>query len=162
MSAGSALFDSRGAFHDAVRQAFDAAIARGARRIVCSDPDFADWPLDDAALHDRLVPWLKRPQRRLVLLAADWSVLPRRHPRFVAWRTPWAHAVEGWAPEAADEAELPRVLVDDGDVFVHLRDAEQWRGRAGRDAGEAQRWRDALDGRIERAQAAFFLRPLGL
>jgi len=162
MNAGPALIDSRAAFHAAVREAFAAAIARGARRIVCSDPDFADWPLDDAALHERLVPWLKLPQRRLVLLAADWAVLPRRHPRFVAWRTAWVHAVEGLAPADGDEAELPRVLVDDGDVFLHLRDAEHWRGRAGRDAAEAQRWRDALDGRIERAQAAFFLRPLGL
>lgn len=162
MSTASALFDSRGAFQDAVRQAFDTAIGRGARRIVCCDPDFADWPLDDAALLDRLVPWLKLPQRRLVLLAADWSVLPRRHPRFVAWRSPWVHAVEGWAPGEGDDAELPRVLVDDGKVFVHLRDAEHWRGRAGQDAAEAQRWRDTIDARIERAQAAFFLRPLGL
>lgn len=162
MNAGSALLDSRAAFQGAVLGAFDAAITRGARRIVCADPDFAEWPLDDASLHERLLPWLKLPQRRLLLLAADWSVLPRRHPRFVAWRTPWAHAVEGWAPAEGDEAELPRVLVDDGDVFVHLRDAEHWRGRAGRDAVEAQRWRDALDGRLERAQPAFFLRPLGL
>jgi hypothetical protein len=162
MSTGAALFDSRGAFQDAVRQAFVAAIERGARRIVCCDPDFADWPLDDTTLHARLVPWLKLPQRRLLLLAADWSVLPRRHPRFVTWRAPWGHAVEGWTPAEGDDAELPRVLVDDGDVFLHLRDAEHWRGRFGRDTAQAQRWRDTIDGRIERAQAAFFLRPLGL
>jgi hypothetical protein len=38
------------------------------------------------------------PQRRLVLLAHQFGTLERLHPRFVAWRRTWAHAVDAWTP----------------------------------------------------------------
>ncbi|WP_242477942.1 hypothetical protein [Rubrivivax gelatinosus] len=162
MSTAPPPVDTRAGFQQALRWGLAAAIGRGARRIVCSDPDFAAWPLDDAALHEQLMAWLRLPQRRLVLFAASYDAMPRLHPRFVTWRTPWIHAVEAWAPAEGDAAEVPRVLVDDGDVFVHLRDAENWLGRAGRDAAQAQRWRDVLDARIAGAESSFAPRPLGL
>ena len=41
--------DSRESFGVALRWGFDRAFANGARCIICSDPNFEAWPLNDAA-----------------------------------------------------------------------------------------------------------------
>ena len=56
--------DTRAGFIAAIRWGFDTAFAQSARRIVCVDATFAEWPLDDAGLLQGLTTWLKRPQRR--------------------------------------------------------------------------------------------------
>lgn len=156
------VIDSRAAFADALRWGFASAIDGGARRITCVDPDFADWPLDDAGLLDRLTAWLRQPLRKLVLLAADYDDLPRRCPRFVAWRRSWAHAVEPWTPPQGDTVEWPTVLVDDRDTVVRLVDRVHWRGQAGSDARDARLWRDRVDAVLQRSEAAFPVNALGL
>jgi hypothetical protein len=153
---------SRSAFVAALHWGFAQAIAGPARRIVCVDRDFADWPLDDAGLHGRLAAWLRLPQRRLVLLANDFGGVPRRHPRFVAWRAVWAHAIEAWSPPEDLASGLPTLLVDDMTVSVHLADNVHWRGRAEADAGAAQLWRDRVDAVLQRSEAAFAVNLLGL
>jgi hypothetical protein len=154
--------DSRGAFAAAVRWGFDSAIAAGARRIVVVDRDFAEWPLDDPALLESLTAWLRQPKRKLVLLADDFDAMPRRHPRFVRWRTDWAHAIDAFAPPAEDRVDLPTLLVDDGSISVQLIDAVHWRGRAERDARQAQLWRESLDAVLQRSEPAFAVNRLGL
>lgn len=153
---------SRSEFQAALRWGLHSAVAAGARRIVCVDPSFADWPLDEPALHQALTVWLRLPQRRLVLLAATYDELPRRHPRFVAWRADWSHAVDTRAPAAGDSLELPSLLVDDGATTVHLLDPVHWRGRAAQDARAAQQWRDEIDAHLQRSEPAFPVNALGL
>jgi hypothetical protein len=154
--------DSRAGFAQAVHWGVAAAVARGARRILCCDADFAAWPLDDAALHALLVPWLRLPQRRLVLLAAHYDDVPRRHPRFVRWRRDWSHAIEPLqAPEDAT-VELPSLLLDDGPVVVELLDPVRVRGRAGIDAVAAQAWRERTDVWLQRSTPAFPVTALGI
>lgn len=153
---------SRAEFVAALHWGFAQAMVGGARRIVCVDTDFAEWPLDDAALQARLTNWLRLPQRRLVLLAADFSGVPRRQPRFVAWRASWVHAIEAWSPEEGDAQDLPTLLVDDREVSVQLHDAVHWRGRAEVDARNARVWRDTLDALLQRSQPAFPVNSLGL
>ena len=62
-------FDNAAGFQQAVLKAVDAALARGTRSLLCVDRDFAGWPLDDPTLLDALSGWLRRPGRRLILLA---------------------------------------------------------------------------------------------
>ncbi len=157
-----AKFDTRATFADALRWAFAHAIEGGARRIVCVDPQFAEWPLDDAALLSRLAGWLRRPQRRLVLLAADFEALARRHARFDAWRADWAHAIEAFAPSEEDRLELPTLLVDDGDSVLELFDNVRWRGRATADAQAARSAREAADALLQRSTPAYPVKRLGL
>jgi hypothetical protein len=153
---------SRSEFAAAIRWGFEQAIARGARRMVCADRDFADWPLDDAPLQAALGAWLRLPQRRLVLLASSYDEVPRRQPRFVAWRASWSHAIEAWSPQEGSADDVPTLLVDDGAVSVHLLDNVHWRGRAELDPGSARLWRDRLDALLQRSEPAFAVNPLGL
>lgn len=153
---------TRADFDAAVLWAVQAAHARGARRLLLVDRDFADWPLGRPELLQALQSWLRLPQRRLVLLAACFDELPRRHPRFVAWRRDWAHAVEAWSRPAEPSQALPTLLVDDGPVCVQLFDGPHLRGRAELNALEARRWRDGLDVVLQQSEAAFPVQTLGL
>lgn len=161
-TAGPPPIAARSEFQAAVRWGFDTAIAARARRIVLVDASFADWPLDDPALHAALTGWLRLPQRRLVLLAARYDELPRRHPRFVAWRVHWAHAVDARAPATEDGDGLPTLLVDDGTTSVHLHDPLHWRGQASGDPRVAHQWRERIDAVLQRAEPAFPVNTLGL
>lgn len=154
--------DSRASFGVALTWALDMAQQQGARRIVCADADFADWPMDDPAWLDGLTAWLRLPQRRLVLLARSFDELPRRFPRFERWRMNWAHALEGWLPPEEVSRELPSVLVTDGVLSVQLIDAAHWRGRVALDARRAQQWREDLDVVLQRSERALAVRTLGL
>jgi hypothetical protein len=154
--------DSRAGFIAALHWGFGAAFEQGARRIVCCDTAFAEWPLDDAGLLQRLTAWLKRPQRRLVLLARGYDELPRRCPRFTAWRNDWAHAIEAWVAPEEMAADLPTVLVSDGAVSVHLIDALHWRGRAELDQRRARQWCEELDVVLQRSERGFGVNTLGL
>lgn len=156
------LIDSRSSYFDALRWGFATASSQDARRIVCADGDFADWPLDDTALLDGLAAWLRRPQRRLVLLARSYDEVPRRFPRFVQWRRLWLHAIDCW--QAPDElaSDLPRVLADDTSVSVHLIDAVHWRGRASLERRRARLWCEEIDVVLQRSERAFAANTLGL
>ncbi len=153
---------SKADFGAAVLWALQASVAAGARRIVWVDPDFADWPLDEPALHDALAAWLRQPGRRLVLLAADYGAAPRLHPRFVAWRRSWSHAVEAWTPADDATTELPMLAIDDGGICVHVLDSQRWRGRAVVDLRATRLWRDQVDAVLQRSEAAFPIHTLGL
>jgi hypothetical protein len=145
---GGRLVDSRAAWQAAVLAATERAVAGGARRLWWFDESFADWPLDQAGLHEVLMPWLRLPQRRLVLLASSYAGWRSRQPRFVAWRRDWSHAIDTlrW-PEADAErpAALPTsVLVDDRQTVLVLHDRLHWRGRLHDSSAESQATAAAL------------------
>ena len=156
------LIDSRASFGDALRWGFDSAIANGARCITCADPNFEAWPLDDAALLQRLTDWLRLPQRRLVLLAASYDTVRQRLPRFTAWRRDWAHAIQAWQPPQEIALDLPTLLLDDRSVSVHLVDALHWRGKAAVDARSRLLWQEKIDVVLQRSETAFAVTTLGL
>ncbi len=152
---------TRAEFHAAVAWAVQAALARQARRLLWVDPDFSAWPLGQPELLSTLQAWLRLPQRRLVLLARHYDEVPRCHPRFVAWRRDWAHAIDPWVAPA-EAAALPCVLVDDGPVLLQMFDGPQLRGRASLDAREARRWRQELDAVLQQSEPGFPVQTLGL
>ena len=152
---------SRADFCAAVVWGVQTAVVRGARRLSFTDPHFADWPLDDAVLLDALTAWLRLPQRRLVLLAESFDEVARWKPRFVAWRRPWAHAIEAWSPQDLP-ANLPTWLLDDGPVCVAVADRVHWRGRCLVDAQQAHLRRQEIDAVLQRSAAAFPVNRLGL
>ena len=154
--------DSRSAFAAALRWAFSRATAGASRRIVCVDRDFSTWPLDQPDLHAELTAWIRRPQRQLVLLAAGYEDVPRRHPRFVAWRRLFAHAVAPFEAPAELAADLPTLFLDEAGTMVRLIDDTHWRGRASIDERSALPWRERIDAVLQRSEAAFPANPLGL
>ncbi len=154
--------DSRPSWLAALPWGVQTATARGARSITCVDVDFAEWPLNDPALLQALTPWLRLPQRRLVLLAAEFAAIPRRHPRFVAWRRDWAHAIDTLrAPEELAKG-LPCALLDDRDLSVQLLDPVHWKGRAALDARTAHLLREQIDVVLQRSEVSFPVNTLGL
>ena len=156
------LIDSRASFCAALRWGFETAIANGARCITCADPNFEEWPLDDAALLQSLTAWLRLPQRRLVLLAANYGTVPQRLPRFTSWRRDWAHAIQAWQPPQEFALDVPTLLLDERSVSVHLRDPLNWRGRAAADARSRLLWQEKIDVVLQRSEAAFAVTTLGL
>lgn len=154
--------DSRASFARAVRWSLEQAFRRGARRIVCVDPDFAEWPLNEVELLEGLTAWLRRPQRELVLLAAQYDEVPRCHPRFVAWRRSWGHAVAAWTAPEDLGAQLPTLLLDDGPTLVRLIDRAHWRGETLLDAKACRLYRDEIDAVLQRAEPGFPVSLLGL
>ena len=153
---------SRADFCAAVRETVDAALARDARSMLWVDPDFTEWPLDAPGLVEALTGWLRRPQRSLLLLGGGFEPLARTHPRFAAWRADWAHVVDGRVPTDLKAQELPTLMIDDGPVILELWDRERSLGRAGADATAARTARDGIDAALQRSQAAWPVRPLGL
>jgi len=156
------VIDSRAGFVAALRWGFAQAFARDARRIVCVDPDFADWPLGEPALLESMSQWLRRPQRQWLLLGAGFDEVPRRHPRFVSWRRSWSHAVFAWQAPEDSCASLPTLLLDDGPLLVHLVDRVHWRGRVGLDARESRPYRDETDAVLQRSTQTLPATQLGL
>lgn len=157
--------DSRAGFAAAIRWGFERAMREGGRtrRIVCVDREFGAWPLDEPELLSQLTAWLKGgAQRQLVLLAASFDEVPRRHPRFVAWRRLFTHAVFPFeAPEDVAGA-LPTLLLDDDGTLVRLIDPVHWRGRASADERSVLPWREQIDAVLQRSEAAFPAQSLGL
>jgi hypothetical protein len=153
---------TRADFHAALAWGFEQAIAQDARRIVCADSDFAEWAWDHQPTLDALAGWLRRPQRRLELLARSYDTVPRRWPRFNGWRSSWAHAITAWQIPEDWPGELPTLLVSDKAVSVHLIDAVHWRGRARLDARTARQWLETCDVVLQRSEATFPVRTLGL
>ncbi len=154
--------NSRTTWVQALSWGFDAAMAAGARQIVCVDRDFAHWPLDDTRLHGSLANWLRRPQRRLVLVAAHFDELVRLYPRFMVWRRDWVHAMSTLVVPEELAAGLPTQLLDDGEVSVQLFDATHWRGRAQRDARSAHLLRLEADVLSQHSTPALAVNVLGL
>lgn len=153
---------SRSEFAAAVHEALDRALAQRARQMLWADADFADWPLDEAALLQRLLDWLRLPQRQLLLLASDYDILRRRHPRFTALYGSWSHAIAARAP-AQDEAGLvPCLLLAERTVAVHLMDKAHWRGWIGTDPARLRWWQERSDALLQRSEAAIPVTTLGI
>ncbi len=149
-------------FHAALGWAVERAIALRSRRLVWVDPDFALWSLDDLRLLQAMTRWLALPQRRLVLVAHTYAAVERRHPRFVAWRRDWSHAVDAWSPETGVELTLPTLWIDDRGTTVQVFDTTHWRGRAAHDDAAVRQWQGEIDALLQRSEAAFPVHPLGL
>jgi hypothetical protein len=153
---------SRAEFAAAVQWFVDRAAQRSARTMCWLDPDFNDWPLDNPQLLGSLGTWLKLPQRRLLMVAADWSRVAREHPRFCAWRLPRAHVVDTRRAPEEMAAETPCVLLDDGPTSVHLLDRTYWRGVCSADPHDAYRLRERFDALTQRSEPDFAPTTLGL
>jgi hypothetical protein len=152
---------TREEFHDAVRSAFAEAAATGRRDILLCDDDFADWPLNEAALIEDLVRWAGA-HRRLLLLARSFDEVARRHARWVAWRRTWSHLVECRANNELESGQMPTLLLMPSVLTLRLVDAERYRGSVSRHTGDAVLAREQFDAVLQRSEAAFPVTNLGL
>jgi hypothetical protein len=158
--AGSAPIDGRSAFTGALRQVLVHAVDARERELCWVDPDFETWPLDDAVLLTSLTAWARQPLRRLLLVAGNFDLVPRRFPRFTEWRGLWAHVVEAHVTEI-EPSQVP-TLVLAGSCSLMLADRLRWRGHALSSDKEVADWREVVDVLLQRSQPGFAANTLGL
>jgi hypothetical protein len=161
-AAGGRGFEGAPEFAQALRDAMVFASERGTRRLCWCDEDFADWPVGEAEWVDLLTRWARVPGRELVMIARDWAVVERRHPRFVTWRRDWAHVIQCLVPDESHIAELPTIWIDSDDQVLRVFDTEHLRGRSGFDRVDRQRAREDFDAISQRANPGFAAVTLGL
>ena len=161
-SAGGRGFEGPLEFAQALRDAVAGADERGTRRLCWCDEDFAAWPIGEPDVIARLTHWARAGGRELVVIARDYSIIERRHPRFAAWRRDWAHAIQCLVPDETRTEALPTLWIDTDDQALRVFDREHLRGRAGVDRVDRQRAREDFDAILQRAGPGFAAVTLGL
>jgi hypothetical protein len=153
-------FGGRSEFGDLIRRAFRAAASQGWREIIICDADFDDWPLGERAVTDALGEW-SRSGRKLTMIAKNYDVVIRRHPRFVTWRRTWSHIVECRAIASGHSENLPSAMWTPAWVFERL-DLERSAGYCGHEAPRRVALREGLNERLLKSVPAFPATTLGL
>ena len=152
---------SRSDFHAAVRSALSEAASAGWRELCLCDPNFADWPLNEAAVIESLTQWAGA-QRSLTLLALDYDEVMRRHPRFVRWRIQWSHLVRARALQGVQGVDVPVLLHARGGLTLRLLDPVRYQGRVSRVASDITQTNELIDAISQRSIEAFPATVVGL
>ena len=161
-AAGGRGFEGSVEMAQALRDALAHATEQGTRRLCWCDENFAAWPIGEAQWIDQLTRWARAGGRELVMVARDYAVIERRHPRFAAWRRDWAHVIQCLLPDETRTEALPTLWIDSGDQALRVFDSEHLRGRIGFDRVDRQRAREDFDAISQRAGPGFAAATLGL
>ena len=159
---GGTAFEGSVELARALYGAMNHASEQSTRKLCWCDDDFATWPLGEADWLALLTRWARVSGRELVMIARDWSVVERRHPRFATWRRDWSHVIQCLVPDESRTAPLPTLWIDSADQVLRVFDTEHWRGRAGFDRVDRQRAREDFDAILQRASPGFAAVTLGL
>lgn len=159
---GGTSFEGPVEFGQALRGAMLLACGEQTRRLCWCDDDFAAWPIGEAEWVEQLTRWARLGGRELVMIARDYAVIERHHPRFVAWRRDWSHVAQCLLPEEALTLPLPTLWVDSDDQVLRVFDRDHLRGRIGFDRVDRQRAREDFDAISQRASPGFSAGTLGL
>ena len=155
------LITSRGEFHAALREAFEAAASAGCRELCLCDANFADWPLGERSVVEQLGRWAAS-QRRLTVIAGSFDEVVRRHPRWVEWRRHWSHAVQCRTSVESDTGPMPTLLIASGLFSVRLSDAALHRGRWSRETADLVHCREIFDAVLQHSTETFPVTTTGL
>jgi hypothetical protein len=156
----AARIDGRSDFIAAVQGALARAAQGRSRELCFVDPDFEAWPLEDPLVLSALTAWARLPKRQLLIIAGRFDELPRRCPRFTAWRRNWAHVIECRATDV-EASQIPTLLLA-GEHSLHLADRRRWRGHWLADDSEVGAWREVVDVLLQRSEADFPANTLGI
>ena len=125
------------------------------------DRHFADWPLDEPLLLDRLSAWLRPGGRSLVLVGLDFDTTARALPRFARWRRDWSHRIEVLSPADGLMSASLRGLVA-ADMAWQWLDAPDWRLRQLSDPVQVRALCEQLADFLQRCEPAWPATTLGL
>lgn len=153
----------RSDFAAAVHAVLGDAAEHGTRELWLVDPDFSLWPLGERELVGLLTRWAQGgPGRRITVIAQRFDDIPRRHPRFVAWRRDWAHVIHCREVGEVDASEVPTLLLAGEGLGLQLLERQHVRGRWFRDDAAWRTWREVIDALLQRSAEAFPATTLGL
>jgi hypothetical protein len=157
----SQTIDGRSAFQAAVRAALADAAAAGWRELWLCDPDFVNWPLGERAVVESLTQWAGA-RRRLTLVARQFDDLPRCHPRWVQWRSRWAHLASCRALPELQADDVPVMLLATEGLVLNIVDPLHHRGLVARDAASVRLARERIDAILQRSVEALPVTTLGI
>lgn len=127
------------------------------------DADFARWPLGERGVVEALAQSvLAHPKGRLVLLAARLDELPRRHPRWLAWRRDWTHRVSCWQAAEEDADQVRPMLLWPGRVGLRLLNEVTGAGVWSTEPATLQNWQADFDAILQRSTEGMPSTTLGL
>lgn len=159
--AAAGRFEGRVAFEQQVLHFLQRAANERWPALVVGDPDFADWPWGTSEAVDLLHCWA-RHGRQMTVLAWRFDALPRRHPRWVQWRTIWGHKLQCRKYQARDVSQVPSVLWSPQWAVQRL-EVERCTGVASADRQSIVQLEEALQGWIRhKSSPAFPASVLGL
>ena len=125
------------------------------------DRHFADWPLDEPAVLDRLSGWLRPVGRCLHLVGLDFDTTARALPRFARWRRDWSHRIEVWSPVDGLMPAGLRGLVT-ADLAWQWLAAPDWRLRQLSHPGQIRAFHEEVADFLQRCEPAWPVTTLGL
>lgn len=127
------------------------------------DADFARWPLGERGVVEAWQQWaLAHPRGRMVLLATRLDELPRRHPRWLAWRRDWTHRVTCWQASEEDAPQVRPMLLWAGRIGLRLLDEVTGAGVWSTDPATLQTWQADFDVISQRSTEGMPSTTLGL
>lgn len=147
-------FEGREAFRQLVRDAFTCAVREGWPEMVLCDADFGDWPLGEPQVVEQLHQWSGH-RRSLTILAANFDVVSRMHPRFVQWRVRWDHLIVARKVRAIGNLDVPSVLWS-GRWALQRLDPVRSNGVTVHDAERLARQREQIDEWLQSRSAPGF------
>ncbi len=149
-------------FLDRVRATMAMAASQPKSLWLC-DVDFARWPLGERSVMEGFQQWgLNSRAPKCHVIAATLDELPRRHPRWVTWRSTWAHRVTCYQAAAEQAADLKPTLLLEGVVGLRLLDPLTGRGLWSRKVSDLSEWRQDIDVILQRCSEALPPTTLGL
>lgn len=149
-------------FIDRVRAAMAMAAAQPVSLYLC-DGDFSRWPLGERSVMEAFQQWgLSSRAPNCVLLAATLDEVPRRHPRWVAWRGTWAHRVKCYIADPDQAPSLMPTLLLEKQLGLRLLDPISGRGIWSRRPSDLSEWRQEADVILQRCTEALPPTTLGL
>jgi len=149
-------------FIDRVRAAMAMAAAQPVSLYLC-DGDFSRWPLGERSVMEAFQQWgLSSRVPHCVLVAATLDEVPRRHPRWVAWRGTWAHRVKCHLADPDQALGLMPTLLLEKQLGLRLLDPLSGRGLWSRRPSDLSEWRQEADVILQRCTEALPPTTLGL
>ena len=149
-------------FLDRVRATMAMAAAQPHSLWLC-DVDFSRWPIGERIVMEAFQQWgLNSRAPSCHLIASTLDELPRRHPRWVAWRSTWAHRVTCYQAAPEQAGSLMPILLLEGVVGLRLLDPITGRGLWSRKVSDLSDWQQELDVILQRCSPALPPTTLGL
>ncbi|MDE2400484.1 MAG: hypothetical protein KGL90_02295 [Burkholderiales bacterium] len=149
-------------FIDRVRAGMAMAAAQPAPLYLC-DSDFSRWPLGELSVMEAFQQWgLNSRGPHCTLVATTLDEIPRRHPRWVAWRGTWAHRVRCYQPMPEEVLTLAPIWLLQGRLGLRLLNPLTGQGLWTRKTDDLLEWHQEIDVILQRCEEALPPTTLGL
>ena len=152
--------EGREAFRQCVRDALHIACTASWSPLIVCDLDFADWPLGEREVVERLHDW-SRSGHRWIMLAGRYDLIERQHPLFADWRRRWGDRIECRVLATNEAANMPSLLWSPHWSMLRVQRA-RCRAVCGPEPSRGAELRELFEAFVTRSAPGFPVTTLGL